>query len=204
LQYEQRFRVITSNAVISVRGTEFVVEYNESTGSTEVYLYNGTLEITSGPDNTFSLDAGNLLTISKDGTTAIRHLESMEWAALKEEFAYADSDYALKTYAWATFTVLVISAILAMVLMKRAKKKPLQKKGKKDLGRLSILLGILGIAAALLPIIGYPLSVASRTIAFIQKMRKPTRLAKIGFILGYIGVVLNAVSCFFLMMRIML
>ncbi|MBU2560808.1 MAG: FecR family protein [Nanoarchaeota archaeon] len=190
-----KLRIDTMNAKIFNTGTEFVVEYNETTNTTTVFLYEGGLEIDSATQ-TINLTAGNYCMIGPDGTITSGQLASDDWNALSDRF-YEDvsSDQIFKVYAWLTFAVLVVSALVVVLVMRREKAKQHKKaEHGKNLGGLSILFGILGILGCLFPIIGFPLSFTSTTLARIQKLRSPTTSAKIGQIIGGIGAVLNCMT----------
>ncbi|MBW2972679.1 FecR domain-containing protein [Candidatus Woesearchaeota archaeon] len=195
------FRLETMNANIFVKGTEFVTEYNETTNTTTVYLQEGELEIDSGED-AIILTAGNYCTIGPDGTITSGEMESADWDAMDEMFYEApDQDAANKMFAkmfsWLSFASLMVSSLVAMIFFYREKKR--HKEGHKkedhkgDLGWLSIIFGILGIVTCIFPMIGFPLTFASTTLARIQKLRDPTTSARIGHIIGGTAAVLNGI-----------
>ncbi len=197
---KQKFDINTPNAFISMTGTEFIVDYNETTNTTAVFLNEGTLEVSSATQ-VMNLTAGYSCQINPDGTIVSNQLTSEDWTARGSDFLDEEQILlAYKIYAWASFAVMIISAIISILVMNRVKAKS-QKTGKnrKDLGRLSLVLGILGIIAVLFPLVGYPISITSTTLARIQKLRRPTTMAKTGFVLGCVGVVLNVAACSYLL-----
>ncbi|MBW2965091.1 FecR domain-containing protein, partial [Candidatus Woesearchaeota archaeon] len=189
----KNLKILTSNAKITMKGTDFVTEYNDTTNSTTVYLNEGSLEIESDTQ-TLNLTAGNYCTISANGTITSSQMKDEDWKSLGSSFydeSLALGEKVAKIYLWITLAVMIIATVLSRVLVKRAAKHP--HKDGKNLGPRSIVLGVLGLLAFLLPIIGYPLSAASVTYARIQKLRKPTISAKIGLAIGISGVFLNGV-----------
>ena len=204
----QRLDIFTPNAGISMKGTEFVIDYNETTNTTTVFLNEGVLEVNSSTD-TIDLTAGNYCRIGPDGAIVAGQLKSDSWNSLgdifldDEDMKIESGHQAVKSYAYSTLAVMIISAIICGWIMHRAKGKQRNKEdAKKNSGTLSIILGLLGIIAALFPIIGFPLSSASLTLARIQKIRNPTTSAKIGLVLGILGVLVNGMVCFLLLIYV--
>jgi hypothetical protein len=212
--YNQKLEIKTPNAKVSVTGTEFIIIYNETTNITAVFLNEGTLDVNSATYG-LNLTSGFYCTINPEGFIDVYQLNPEDWGAFGSNFydetidqltpnAYLDiGKSAVKVYAWTTFVVMIISSIMSMLFMNRAKAKSQQKyKSNTDLGRLSIWFGILGIVIVFFPILGYPFSTASTTLARIQKLRTSTTAAKTGYILGCIGVVLNVTACVYLLIMI--
>ncbi|MFH1249240.1 MAG: FecR domain-containing protein [archaeon] len=199
----QKFEIDTPNAGIFSKGTEFIVNYNETTNTTEVVLKEGKLEIYSAK-YVLNLSAGYYCMIYPNGEMDYKKFMSGYWESLGGNFYKDETEkmedaiaYWIKVYTWITLIVIVIFALIFVVFGTKsiAKAKLQQKdKNKKDLSRLALILGILGIITALWPIIGYPFSMIAIWLSTLQKLRKPTRTAAIGRILGIIGGILSFIA----------
>lgn len=66
LSEKDSFEVETSNAVLSVRGTEFRVIYDEAEGSTNVAVLEGTVWLTAANGEEIVLEAGDTVTVFDD------------------------------------------------------------------------------------------------------------------------------------------
>jgi hypothetical protein len=188
-----KLEIKTPTASVFIKGTEFVIDYNETTNTTTVFLHEGVLEVNSAA-YVMNLTAGYYCTIGPDGRISSNQLSSGDWKSLGSKFyEEASQESIFKIYTWLTFAVLALSVIVVTVVIRREKAKQHKKEHRKNLGGLSILFGVLGIVGCLFPIIGLPLSFTSTTLARIQKLRTPTISAKIGFVLGCIGAILNGI-----------
>ncbi len=180
------FKIDTPNAAVSMRGTEFVVDYNSSTNITSVYLYSGLLEVTSS-SQILNLTEGNSCTIDSLGEIISYRMKPSVWNSMDDRFLADSSTHPLTAYAWATFLSIIISSLLSNLFFYIAKKKHKNS----DYGIRSIVFGTLGIITCMFPIIGFPLSAAGTTLARIQKIRKSTTSAKIGYWISLLGVMIN-------------
>jgi hypothetical protein len=193
----QKLEIRTPTASIFNKGTEFVTEYNETTNTTTVYLYSGELEIQS-IKQTMTLSAGNYCTIGPDGTITSAPLTSSGWNALGERFyeepdQKATNERFANIFFWSSFISLVVSASVAIIFFYREKKHK-KEAHKHNLGWPSILFGVIGLLFCVFPMVGFPLTFASTTLARIQKLRNPTISAKIGHFIGITAAVLNGTS----------
>lgn len=191
----QKLEFHTPNAAITVKGTEFVIDYNETANATTVYLHEGVLEINVNNKIT-NLEAGNYLIIYADGTIKANQLNSENWNSLSDNF-YDDSEKAFKKIMWIIFYVDII-IILLLTLWTGKKIKNLDKNDKStSKGTASVVLAIFGGIFLFAPYIGVILSAIAFCLSKIQKANKPTGLAKAGFVLGLIGFILNMIMLFY-------
>lgn|GEM_PF-3366264 len=200
----QRLEFRTPNANIISTGTEFVVDYNETTNTTTVYLNEGNLEI-DVKDKTINLTAGNYLIIYSNGTTRTNPLEAEKWTSLGNNF-YEFPESTTKTFK-SFLIIMFLGDIISLVVLTWWMKKKIKKPNKKDnstkKGTVSLVLGIMGIILVWAPYFGLILSSIAFCLSRIQKVNKPTGLATAGLILGIIGILLNIivlVSVFMTMM----
>ncbi len=78
-KYSHKFEVRTPSAVTSVRGTDFIVEYNPDTTVTTVYLYEGIVDVGNTKGETFELNAGEMITVDSSGKTVKSGLSEDDW-----------------------------------------------------------------------------------------------------------------------------
>lgn len=82
VKIKKKFEVKTPVAVLGVRGTEFIVEHNETTNITAISLYEGTLNVNTVKGESFELKAGEAITIDASGKTAKFNLNQDDWTGL--------------------------------------------------------------------------------------------------------------------------
>lgn len=192
----QKFEIDTPNAGIFIRGTEYVIDYNETTNTTIIYLNEGVLEINI-KNKTTNLTSGNYLIIYANGTTKTNQLKSENWSNLDNNFY--DTPDAKGFFKSFTIIIFIIDLVIIFILrlwMKNKIKNPNKKDKSTSKGTASLVLGILGIILLLAPYIGIILSAIGFFLSRIQKSNKPTGLATAGFVLGIIGLILNALFLF--------
>lgn len=74
-----KFEVRTPMAVLGVRGTDFIVDYNPDTPVTTVYLYEGIVDVDNLKGETSELNAGEMITIGSNGKTSKSVLNKDDW-----------------------------------------------------------------------------------------------------------------------------
>lgn len=203
----EEISIVTSNANIITKGTEFVVEYNEIDNITKVYLNEGVLNIQTQKEE-INLTAGNYAEIIADGTIWTNQLMPENWDLLQNNFL--DSSSIEKIIKYVILTLSVMSLIVIVILrfwtdnkIKNLNKQEKNTNNKKEKstskGTLSLILGIMGVLFFLLPYIGVVLSAFALSFARIQKANNPTGKAKAGYILGIIGLILNGIIMIFML-----
>lgn len=75
----RKFEVRTPMAVLGVRGTDFIVDYNPDTPVTTVYLYEGIVDVDNLKGETSELNAGEMITIDSSGKTSKSILNENDW-----------------------------------------------------------------------------------------------------------------------------
>lgn len=185
----QKLEFHTPNVVINVKGTEFIIDYNETSNVTAVYLNEGNLEVEIR-NQIVNLAAGNYLVTYPTGETWQYLLKPEKWEDLSNNF-YEIPDVDKRF----NYIVLMIDLIVIFILFLWMKKKikNLDKNDKStSKGTVSLVLGILGIVLILIaPYIGIIFSAIGFCLSKIQKANKPTRIAIAGFFLGIMGMALN-------------
>lgn len=73
------FEVRTPQACCCVRGTDFIVDYDEIKNITKVYLYEGILDVINAKDETFELNAGEMMTLDSSGNVVKSGLSEDDW-----------------------------------------------------------------------------------------------------------------------------
>ncbi len=108
----QKLEFHTPNAVISTKGTEFVIDYNETINTTTVYLNEGTLEI-NVRNEIINLTAGNYVVVNSDGSVWKYPLKSESWNNLENNFyEIPDADKITQTIIWVLFIVDIITILI--------------------------------------------------------------------------------------------
>lgn len=79
-----KFEVRTPMAVLGVRGTDFIVDYNPDTTVTTVYLYEGIVDVDNLKGETSELNAGEMITIGSSGKTSKSVLNEDDWNDLTQ------------------------------------------------------------------------------------------------------------------------
>jgi len=190
---EGQFKVKTPGAAASIRGTEFILEYDESTSTSTLHLQKGEIELTSTAGEVKEIVAGQTAITNEDGTIQIESLDlsQEEWNAFIQEQVFEGDDVG-KTLLIFGILFIISAGILAgitFIIKKKSGKKT------KAWGVGSLVLGILSILLFVVSFLGLALGVFAIYYNRVQKNINPTGLAKAGLILGIIGTVL---STFFL------
>lgn len=88
----KRFTIRTPTAVLSIRGTELMLTYDEDTQITELNLIDGDVEFTPTSTNkTSEYSAGDTVTIDENGKIQVSTLTESDWTDLEKEFEIEDS-----------------------------------------------------------------------------------------------------------------
>lgn len=189
----QKLEFHTPNAAVYVKGTEFIMDYNETSNITTIYLYEGFLEIDTG-ERAGNLTAGNYLIIYSNGSGWTGPLQPEKWNSLGENFYdIADVGGFFKGFLIIMIIIDIAGMVFFNFLLKRKIKSPNKKDKSISNGTTSLVLGILGIILVVAPYIGVILSSAAYYYSRIQKASNPTKLATAGFVLGIIGLILNII-----------
>lgn len=190
-QKAQKFvRVRSPNAAISVRATEFVVEYNETSGTTSVYLRNGSVSLTTCSNREILLEPGNTAVIGKDCEPAVSKLDEQAWDSASGGF-YTRAAFS-RGFAWLTLAVVAVFFMSSSALIRKEKSKRKPLKGAKHLGLFSLLLGVGGLVSSPLPILSCPMSLTGVAIARIQRMRKKSAVSLIALIINTAALAISA------------
>ena len=113
----QKLEFHTPNAVINVKGTEFVIDYNETINTTTVYLNEGTLEI-NVRNEIINLTAGNYLVVNSDGSVWKYPLKSESWNNLENNFDdIPDANKITQTIIWVLFIIDIITILILTLWM---------------------------------------------------------------------------------------
>lgn len=187
-----KFEIDTPNSKVFVRGTEYIIDYNETTGTTTIYLSEGVLEITALNKN-MTLQAGNYLIIYTNRTTETRSMNPEEWKSLETNFYEPLTN---KSLVYGIWTIIILELIFIAGLRfwtDRKIKKPNKKDKSVSKGMIGLVLGILGILLFLLPYFGLVLSAIALSLSRIQIANNPSKYATWGRILGIVGIILNAI-----------
>jgi len=184
----QKFEIDTPGAMFTIRGTEFIINYNETTNITTVYLNEGVLEINI-KNKIMNLTAGNYMVIYPDGKTVLNAM-GKEWNSFDDVFYKKSMAY---IYFLLVFIIIDIVVMIILCVWMNKKIKNINKKDKSNSkGVASLVLGIIGIILFFAPYIGIILSSLAFSFSRVQKANNPTKSATAGFILGMIGIVINA------------
>lgn len=185
----QKLEFHTPNAVINVKGTEFIIDYNETSNVTVVYLNEGNLEVEIR-NQIVNLAAGNYLVLNSDGSVWKYPLKSEKWAELESNF-YEPIDFSRAF----NYSMLVIDFIVVFILslwMRKKVKNPDKKDKSTSKGTASLVLALLGAIFMLIaPYIGIIFSAIGFCLARIQKANNPTVFATLGLVLCFIGLISN-------------
>lgn len=192
----QKLQFHTPNAVVSVKGTEFIISYNETTNITVVYLNRGVLEVNTSKNIT-NLTAGNYLAIYPNGATWTSQLKPENWDYLKTNYYETPAiNTTIKAYNQILiimFFIDLIAIVLLTLWMGKKMKNPDKKDKSTSMGTWSLVLGILGIILSVAPYVGIIISALAFSLSRVQNADKPTGLATAGFVLSIIGFILNII-----------
>ena len=111
-----RFAVRTPGAVVAVRGTEFILGYDQTTGVSDMHLNEGEVEVTAG-DVTETIPAGTSVVV--DGGITSSELSAEAWNALSQEFEEKKSGNML----WIILGLIVAAIIVFSIAKKKKSKK---------------------------------------------------------------------------------
>ena len=178
-------KIRTPNVEHTVKGTEFIIEYDEGEEVSTLYLYNGTIEIVTSTGETKEIVAGEMAVVEGDGVIETSLLS--DYLEIKKGFVevgHATNDD-LRTMSIVLLVMIVIFGIIGFVLKKIAKPKS------NTLGVTSLVFSIIGLLTILAPFIGLPLSVSAIALSREQKKIMSSGIATAGFVIGIIGTVFN-------------
>lgn len=113
----KRFTVRTPIANIAIRGTEFILNHDPTTG-TSLHLHKGEVEVTAG-DETEIVQGGTSVVVDNGITSTA--LSAEEWNALAQEFEVEKKS---SNIIWIT---LVLLAVIVFFIRKQMKKREQQK-----------------------------------------------------------------------------
>lgn len=123
---KRKFEVRTPTAVTSVRGTDFIVDYNTEKNMTTIYLYEGIVDVnTTARGEVFELNAGEMMTVDSKGNVVKTELDANMWAGLVNEISAENiiSLYKEKTNkVWKIlnyFSVVLTIIILIWILVRK-------------------------------------------------------------------------------------
>lgn len=117
------FEVRTPQACCCIRGTDFIVDYDEIKNITKVYLYDGALDIISEKDETFELNAGEMMTLDSSGNAVRAALSEGEWNSIvssiepEEEIAPSQATTDSEEQKTGKTPYLIGAAIIVLVLV---------------------------------------------------------------------------------------
>ncbi len=111
-----RFAVNTPGAVVAVRGTEFILGYDEITGKSDLHLNEGEVELTVG-DETQIIQAGTAAVV--DGGITYTEFSADDWDALSQEF----EDKKESNMIWIILGLAVITIVVFLIMKKKKSKK---------------------------------------------------------------------------------
>lgn len=85
---ENQMKVKTPGAVQAIRGTEFILKYDETQGTTTLHLRSGEIEVTSSSGEVRNVFPGQTTVTNKEGTiekTALTNMSDKEWNSLVDK-----------------------------------------------------------------------------------------------------------------------
>lgn len=99
----ERWEIRTPPAVLAVRGTEFIIDYDPVRESTTVYLYDGLVDMTNVNNVTKELIAGNVMSVDMSGRFVTAPLNRTVWDEFKQSIVngeeYDPPEPVVSTYA---------------------------------------------------------------------------------------------------------
>lgn len=195
----QIFTVKTPGAAVAIRGTEFILEYDEETETATLHLNEGEVEITTeaGAD---IITAGKTITFDKTGITSEQELTEEDWQSSLGELEIKDSKSKLTYGLRNTMLILGVLFLINIAILGGITVIIKKKSGKetKAWGKGSLILGILSII--LFPFsLGFASGLGAIYFYRLQKKIKPNGFAKAGLVLGIIGIVLTTLMLLFLL-----
>jgi hypothetical protein len=192
-----KFRVRTPTAVCSVRGTEFIVEYDSSKGETMVDLLEGQLEITNVNDEVYNLEAGNSMVISQSGAASTSLMQQASWddklaQITLEKIGAGEQNDAETKKIFTIISIIGLGFLISGIVISRLKRY--KNNNSIALGISGLILSVFSIFFCILPFLGLPFAIVAVIFSNTQKKNNPTMLAKIGSIISIIGITLNAIT----------
>lgn len=125
-RFKKKFEVRSPPAVLGVRGTDFIIDYNPDTTVATIYLYGGIVDVTNLKNETFELNAGEMMTVDLSGKTVKSELNESEWNRLTYNIETGEepisSDEKQKTTTLIVIAIVVL-IVLGVLLIKKFKKK---------------------------------------------------------------------------------
>lgn len=112
----KRFRIRTPIANIAIRGTEFILNHDQTTGTT-LHLHEGEVEVAIG-DETKIVQAGNSIVVNDSITSTA--LSAEKWNTLAQEF---EAEEKTSNVIWIIFVLLAIIIFLIRKRMKNVNNK---------------------------------------------------------------------------------
>lgn len=217
----RQIRVTTSSAILSVRGTEFIAEYDSSTQTSAIYLNEGSLDITNNNNETQQLESGNMMTVDRSGQFALKDMSYEVWSMLADEIALIEalpetSDSLEDMYDLtepavsedntdldeevsspesqkaAMYSIAFIGACILIAGILISRRKI--SKASSAFGITGLVLSILSIPLLVLPFLGLPFAILAVIFSRVQNKTNATVLGKIGSVIGIIGIVLNTLT----------
>jgi len=116
------------NAVLAVRGTEFIFSYDPYTNITQVDLNEGKLEITPIAGSVVNLNAGNTLIVNLDGTTNVNTLSLDQYASQSNDLNIATEVNSNSSSAGYIILVIIIVVAIAVLIYVFTRNKSDKKK----------------------------------------------------------------------------
>lgn len=110
----KRFTVRTPIANLVVRGTEFILNHDQSTGMSTLHLHEGEVEVNASGE-TEIVQAGNSVVV--DGGITSTALSAEQWDALAQEF---EAEKKSSNMIW---IILVLLIVIVFLIRKRMKKR---------------------------------------------------------------------------------
>ena len=109
-----RFAVNTPGAVVAVRGTEFILSYDQTTDESTLHLNEGEVEVTAGGESEI-IQAGTSVVV--DGGITSTEFSAEEWDALAQEFEEKKASNTI----WIILGLFVV--VIIFFLIRKRKKK---------------------------------------------------------------------------------
>ncbi len=113
----KRFTVSTPIAHIGIRGTEFILSHDQTTGTSTMHLHEGEVEVTAGGE-TEIVQAGNSVVV--DGGITSAALSAEQWEAFAQEF---EAEEKASNMIWIILVLLTVSVFFIWKLMKKRKRQ---------------------------------------------------------------------------------
>lgn len=83
--------VKTPSAIITEKGTDFVVAYDPATNITNVYLYEGLVDVDNLHGKTTQLQPGETISVDGNGQVILEKLSEEQWTQLTNEMSFVEN-----------------------------------------------------------------------------------------------------------------